>query len=141
MAKRKTFRVILDTNWYISASINRNSRRTLYDLITDRRITIVYSSEILHEYTAVLARPRFRKLISSDLSHKFIRLVLPQLEEAVRVGDIALGRDESDHYLIALAIENDIDCLVTGDYDLLEISEVGRTKIITMRKFLALIAR
>jgi hypothetical protein len=26
----KKIRVILDTNWYISATINKNSRRTLY---------------------------------------------------------------------------------------------------------------
>ncbi len=33
MAKSKRLKIVLDTNWYISASINRISRRHLYELL------------------------------------------------------------------------------------------------------------
>ncbi len=35
MAKSKRLKIVLDTNWYISASINRNSRRRLYELLVN----------------------------------------------------------------------------------------------------------
>ena len=43
MAKKKRLKIILDTNWYVSASINRTSRRRLYDLLINENLTIFYS--------------------------------------------------------------------------------------------------
>ncbi|MDZ4679483.1 MAG: hypothetical protein SH848_20115 [Saprospiraceae bacterium] len=47
MAKKKRLEIILNTNWYVSASINRNSRRRLYDLLINENVTIFYSRELL----------------------------------------------------------------------------------------------
>ncbi len=49
-------RIILDTNWYISGTINRNSRRLFYQLITNQRFEIFYSRELLSEYKDVITR-------------------------------------------------------------------------------------
>ena len=46
MAKQQKIKLILDTNWYISASINRKSRRTLYELLIDKRLTILYTDRL-----------------------------------------------------------------------------------------------
>ncbi len=52
----KKVRVILDTNWYISATINRTSRRLLYNLIINNKLIIILSREILKEYKLVMQR-------------------------------------------------------------------------------------
>jgi putative PIN family toxin of toxin-antitoxin system len=51
----KKIRVILDTNWYISATINRRSRRLLYQLLTNNNIVILFSDEILKSTSVLLA--------------------------------------------------------------------------------------
>ncbi|HAL82335.1 MAG TPA: putative toxin-antitoxin system toxin component, PIN family [Mucilaginibacter sp.] len=50
----KKIRIILDTNWYVSATINKKSRRVLYELLTNKSLVILFSDEILKEYKQVI---------------------------------------------------------------------------------------
>lgn len=54
----KKIRIILDTNWYISATINRKSRRRLYELLINEQCTILYADELLAEYKRVVYRKK-----------------------------------------------------------------------------------
>ena len=63
MANNGRYEIVLDTNWYVSATINRRSRRTLYDILTNKKLEILYSKELLQEYQHVIARPKFAKYI------------------------------------------------------------------------------
>ncbi len=53
MQKRK-IKVILDTNWYISATISKKSRRILYKLLTNKQLVLVYADELLQSYQSGL---------------------------------------------------------------------------------------
>ena len=66
MAKKKRLKIVLDTNWYVSASINRHSRRRLYDLLINEKLTIFYSGELLAEYESVISRKKFEKFIRQE---------------------------------------------------------------------------
>lgn len=128
-------KIILDTNWYISASINRKSRRKLYELITDRYIGILYSDELLAEYRSVISRTRFRKIVSAVQVSRFLNLILPRLTKVNILSSITMSRDPKDNYLLAMAMDSDADFLVTGDDDLLVLEQIGKTKIIRMAEF------
>jgi len=77
MAKQQKLRVILDTNWYISASINRKSRRTLYALLTDERLKFLYADRLFEEFSEVISRPKFQKMITPNQVRRFIQLIPP----------------------------------------------------------------
>jgi predicted nucleic acid-binding protein len=49
---------------------------------------------------------------------------------------IKLCRDPKDDFLLSLAKDSKADYLITGDYDLLELKEIGKTKILTIAEFL-----
>jgi len=66
MAQKKRLKIILDTNWYVSASINGNSRRRLYALLINEKLTIFYSRELLAEYESVISRKKFEKFIRQE---------------------------------------------------------------------------
>lgn len=132
----KTKRIILDTNWYISASISKKSRRTFYKLLTDKRFTILFSDELLKEYLAVIRRDKFAKIIKPTQYQRFIKIILPQLEQVTIVTDIALSRDEKDNYLLAMSIDGNADYLITGDLDLLVLENIKSTKIVNAVSFL-----
>ena len=131
-------KVVLDTNWYISASINRRSRRKLYDLIANRNVEIFYSDELLSEYQGVISRPKFQKIISAAQVARFLNLLLPRLRKMTISSSILMSRDPKDNYLLAMAIDLDADFLVTGDDDLLVLEQFGKTRIIRMAEFLTL---
>ncbi|HCA57881.1 MAG TPA: putative toxin-antitoxin system toxin component, PIN family [Blastocatellia bacterium] len=135
MPRKTSVRVILDTNWYISAAINRGSRRTLYALLTDPSIEIVFSTELLKEFQDVISRKRFRKIISETQAMRFQSLVLSKLKEVKIKSTVELSRDAKDNYLFALAMDAEADYLVTGDDDLLVLERIGKTKIVRMAEF------
>lgn len=54
-------RVVLDTNIIVSAALNKNGNEaSVLRLVTDARVILFVSDEILAEYQAVLSRPKFR---------------------------------------------------------------------------------
>lgn len=140
MAKKKRLRVIFDSNWYISASINRNSRRRLYNLLINDYLTIFYSSELLNEYKSVIFRKKFEKYIRQDHVNRFIGLILTRLKPVEIKTIVRLSRDANDNYLLSMSLDCAADYLVTGDPDLLELKEFGKTKILTMAEFMLIIA-
>lgn len=135
MAKRKRLKIVLDTNWYVSASINRNSRRRLYDLLINDNLTIFYSRELLAEYESVISRKKFEKFIRPEQVNRFIGLVFTRLKPVEIKTLVRLSRDAKDNFLLSMAINCGADYLVTGDPDLLVIKVFGKTKILNMAEF------
>jgi putative toxin-antitoxin system toxin component, PIN family len=137
MPEKRIVRIILDTNWYISASINRKSRRVLYKILTDPDIEVLYAKELLYEYKEVISRPKFNKIILEAQVLRFLNLILPRLKEITISRSVNLSRDTKDNYLLAMALDAEADFLVTGDDDLLVLEYVGSTQIVQMAKFLS----
>lgn len=135
MAKKKRLKIIIDPNWYVSATINRTSRRRLYDLLINENLTIFYSSELLAEYESVISRKKFEKFVRQEQVSRFIGLVLTRLKPVEINTLVRLSRDAKDNFLLSMSIDCGADYLVTGDPDLLIIKKFGKTKILTMAAF------
>ena len=135
MAKRKKIRVVLDTNWYVSACINRKSRRKLFHFLMDERLQILYTDQLQVEFLNVISRPKFEKTVSIDQIQRFVRLVLPALEYIQLKSSVVLSRDPKDNYLLSLCKDGHANLLITGDQDLLVIKQFGLTNIISMTEF------
>ena len=60
MSSRK---IILDTNLWISFLITKNFIE-LDKLIEDKKITLIFSQELLEEFVDVVSRPKFKKYFS-----------------------------------------------------------------------------
>lgn len=128
-------KIVLDTTWYVSGTINRKSRRTLYSVLADKRNVIYYSSELLSEYKEVIQRKKFRKYVSLEQASKFLKLILPRLIFASAKSKVILSRDRKDDYLLSLSNDVKANFLITSDDDLLVIKKIGITKIVTMSEF------
>ena len=135
MATQRKIRIVLDTNWYISASINRKSRRTLYGLLTNKRLQVLYTDQLFEEFSLVISRPKFAKIITPDQVRRFIQLVLPALEYTDIKTPVIMSRDPKDNYLLALSKDGVAKYLITGDPDLLVIGFFEKTEIVTMGMF------
>jgi putative PIN family toxin of toxin-antitoxin system len=109
-------RVVLDPNVYISALIGRptSSPRFILDALTRDEIQVIASPALIAELDDVLARRKFDAYASQTERAAF---VAPALDPAET---LAATRDPKDDYLVALALAENVDALVTLDRDLHE---------------------
>ena len=133
-------RIILDTNWYISATINKNSRRVLYELLTNKNLVILFSNEILKEYKIVIERDKFKKIIKPKQIVRFMNLVISKIENIELKANVIGSRDINDNFLLSLSYDGNADYLITGDLDLLVLQKTGSTQILNLRDFLQIIS-
>lgn len=116
-------RVVVDPGVFISALIGH--RGSAPDIVVrafvDERISVVASPSLLAELARVLARPKFARYADDRTRREFVERVRRHamvVEDPVDVPPIT--RDAKDDYLVALALREQVDALVSGDRDLLD---------------------
>lgn len=134
MPRKRKFRVIVDTNCWISFLIGRKLSR-LVDLLSDERVQLVICEELLDEIREVTGRPKFRKYFPKEEVESLMEFMQIIGERFEPTQNVKLCRDEADDYLLALAIEANAHYLVTGDQDLLVLHEVGTCRIVDAATF------
>ncbi|MCU0326590.1 MAG: putative toxin-antitoxin system toxin component, PIN family [Spirosomaceae bacterium] len=137
MTKKTKLNVVIDANWFISACINKNSRRVLYyKILKNKNLHVYYSDELIEEFEGVILREKFRKFISNNQVTRFKYLVL-LLMKRTEINDIPdVSRDSNDNYLLGICESCHADILITGDNDLLTLISYKDTLILTMGQFL-----
>lgn len=134
-------RIILDTSVLISAIFfeTGNEGKILDEVLTGR-IILVSSLDTLQELRETLEASKF-KLTPLEVLNVFQFIV--SISEIVLAPPSAQVkcRDADDQKFLDCATGGDIDYLVTGDGDLLEIKKLRRTKITTARKLIMVLKR
>jgi uncharacterized protein len=117
-------RVILDPNVLVSAVVTPGVSADLLDRwLTDRPFELVVCPTLIAELRGVLARPKFRRWITTEEATAFVDLLEREAEPWVDPVEVppATG-DPKDDYLVALHRSCQADLLVSGDSDLLELA-------------------
>jgi putative PIN family toxin of toxin-antitoxin system len=133
-------RVVVDANVLVSAVISQaGPPRQIVQAWVDERFELIASPALLDELRDVLALPRFRRWVSSEVANAFI----DGLAENSMIVDHppaqpGLSPDPDDDYLIALARATNADYLVSGDRHLLDIADAV-PPVLTPRQFLDLL--
>lgn len=131
-----SWRVVLDTNVYLSGIIFGGNCRHILDLMIKRKIRIITSPAILLE-------------ISQKLKQKFkwsqnkIFTVIKTLVESTKVVQPkikirAVRTDKSDDKIIEAAAAGRTKYIVSGDQHLLKIKQYQKIKIVTPQEFLSI---
>ena len=127
-------RVVIDTNVLISFLIGKRLKK-LKDRLSDSSIKLIITAQLIQELKQVSARPKFRLYFDKQDVIEFIDLIsIIGLTYNIKVvPDIC--RDKKDNFLLSLCHVGNADYLVTGDKDLLDLSEYKNTRIISAREF------
>ncbi len=128
-------KVILDTNLWISFLISK--RFDFIDgLLLEGKIKLIFSKELIEEFSTVVRRPKFEKYFTNDNIEDLLRL-FDEFGKLIEVSSsIDECRDFKDNFLLSLAIDGKADYLITGDDDLLIIKNIKKTKIINWADFI-----
>lgn len=130
----KSFKVIVDTNIWISFLIGK-SLKGLQVYIDSQTVQIVTCNEQIQELTAVFKKPKIQKYFTLEQINDFFDLLDESSINIVLKTKVDFCRDLKDNYLLSLAIDSKADYLITGDTDILVLSDVGLTKIIRYNDF------
>ena len=97
--------------------------------------TLLYSHDTLLELAEVLVRPKFAKYIDREDSKAFVQAFV-QTGQKIEVKSIfAACRDPRDDKFLALAVDGQADCIVSGDKDLLDMKSFQNIPIIPLADF------
>lgn len=130
----KIKRIIIDTNLWISFLIT-NDFNKLDQFLDSDIYQIVFSEELFNEFIQVVHREKFNRYFN-DLNIKSLIEIINDKALFVNVVSIInVCRDVKDNFLLSLAIDGDVDYLITGDNDLLTLKYFQKTSIITINDF------
>ena len=133
-------RAVLDANVLVSAAISpAGPPRQILGAWIQERFELIASPALLAELVDVLARPKFRRFITTSVAAEFIDGLAT---DAIVVADPPeppeVSPDPDDDYLIALARVAGADYLISGDRHLLDLTDPDPL-VLTPRQFLDLL--
>ena len=131
-------RVVIDTNAWIS-------RLLLADSVAARavdkalaRFEVVVSEASVEELADVLSREKFDRYVSLQDREEFLRRMLQVTTMVPVLSEITDCRDPKDNRFLALALDSESDCIVSGDGDLLALNPWRGIEIISPGAFLVI---
>jgi uncharacterized protein len=128
-------RVVLDTNVTISALFWKGYPRTVYDLISKKRLIMLLSSEMEREFIRVLGYPKFG-LLARQIS-PFIKNLRSYAEFVEIYSNISeISADPTDNIFLECAVDGKADYIISGDKHLLELSSYAGVPIVKSKDFL-----
>jgi putative PIN family toxin of toxin-antitoxin system len=131
--------VVIDTNLYVSALINQNSRQRLQIILKDHRFNILVDETLIRELHEVIHRPKFAKYVSKEQINAFFDLLNERSKFINTASKVLFSPDPKDDFLLALCLDGNAEYLITGNkIDLLDLKQFEQTKIYSLTNFLAL---
>ena len=136
--RRSSISIVIDTNWWVSLLISKYKNH-LVSILSDKRIDIYSSEELILEVVETITDPSLAKYIDKYILDEFIES-FPDAVKNIKVkSKVRICRDHKDNFLLALSKDAKADYLITGDKDLLVIGKFGKTHIIKLTDFIKLL--
>lgn len=130
--------VVVDTNVLISARLIASSTpaRVLENL-QKQGAQLLFSSETFSELGSRLRKPKFARYVSAAEIETFLEALADVA--ALREPDIHVDacRDPDDNKFLALAVCAEVDCVISGDKDLLTLHPFETIPILSPGDFLS----
>ena len=130
------FRVVVDTNTYISAMLFPGSTPSRAIDLVDRAGTMLVSSELIQELKEVARRSKFDKYVAKLKRLKFVANVVQRAELFEPTETINECRDPKDNKFLELAVSGNASHIITGDADLLVMNPFRGIAIVSPQEFL-----
>ena len=114
------FRVVIDTNVWVSALLNlAGYPAKIRKAFEEGLFETVISEPILKEIADVLSRPKIKDkygIIEADIQELLI-LIEERSEHVLVSGDVSICRDKDDNFIIETAVKGKAKYLITRDDD------------------------
>lgn len=129
------YKVVLDTNVYLSGIIFGGNSRHILVLAVEGKLTIISSAAILLEISDKLKNKfhwnKEQIIVTIKSIAKLSEVVTPKKKLQI------VKKDKDDNKIIEAAVETNVDFIITGDKHLLEINKYLDIRIVSPSQFLS----
>lgn len=134
----KAERLVIDSNVWIAALISpTGTARQLLDAVLDLDIDILMSESTFAELASRLDRPKFDRYREPESWNLFLsELVEVALWHEDAGSATGTSRDADDDKFLALAVTGQVDAIISGDSDLLDLVTHEGIPVLTPAQFL-----
>lgn len=130
-------RIVIDTNLFVSALINQNSRQRLNLVLEKMAIQILSDDALMAEVYEVINRTKFKKYVTQSEIDDFYKLIQERTSRIETHSIVLVSPDPKDDFLLVICLDGDAEYLLTGNkIDLLDLIQFHKTKIVTLTEFL-----
>jgi len=136
-------RLVLDTNIVVSGLLWNGAPAQLIDLARIDEIELFSSRVLLAELTRILRRAKFgRAITASGMTLDELVLGYSELAALVMPADIppTILRDPDDDHVLACALAAEVEWIVSGDRDLLDIGAFRGMPIVSAAQAVSIVA-
>ncbi len=136
-------RLVLDTNIVVSGLLWNGAPAQLIDLARMDEIELFSSRVLLAELTRILRRAKFgRAITASGMTLDELVLGYSELAALVMPADIppTILRDPDDDHVLACALAAEVEWIVSGDRDLLDIGAFRGMPIVSAAQAVSIVA-
>lgn len=133
-------KVVIDTNIWISYLLG-GLLNELDEWILSRKLKVVVSEQMLKELSEVISRPIFKSLFTTERVKELFALLDNYALVVSPMQRVDICRDPKDNFLLEVALEGQVDYLVTGDDDLLVLDPFRDTRILRPADFRKVLLR
>jgi len=128
-------RAVVDTSVWVSGIFWTGLPHRLLLRWRDGEFEAVVSPVLLDELSRVLHAIAVRVGASPDLAEEWVNLIALGAEWVIPAEAVAICRDPGDNAVLEAALAGRVDCIVSGDQDLLTLGEFQGIPILTPRQF------
>jgi len=107
----------------------------LDEWILSGKVKVVVSEQMLKELSEVISRPKFKPLFTAERVKELFALLDSYAVVVSPMQRVDICRDPKDNFLLEVALEGQVDYLVTGDDDLLVLDPFRDTRILRPADF------
>ena len=131
MSKSKSFKLVIDTNLWISFIIS-NKLNLLDPLLFAGDTRLLFSTELITGIEETITKPKLKKYFKTNALEEMFYAFEPFIDLVEVESIVTICRGPKDNFLLALGKDGKADYLLTGDKDLLELKKFGKVKIQTI---------
>jgi len=130
-------KIVIDANVFVSSFFWGGNPRLVLERVIAGADELFITKEILDEIESVVGRPKFHA--DKEKTAYFINSIEEIGNKIVPKRHIKNGsRDKADNKYLECGITADVDYIISGDIDLLELKEYENIKIVTAKNYLDL---
>ena len=90
----------------------------------------------MDEIHSTITKPKLQKHFPATALEEMLLTLEPYIDFVEVKSKVNVCRDPKDNFLLTLAKDGKADYQLTGDKDLLDLEKFGKTKIVTITRFL-----
>ena len=128
-------KIVIDSNIFVSSFFWGGNPRKIFDRVIDGLDELFISDELLKEILEVMLRKKFNLELQKAIDYVNI---IEQYSFKIIPNNVSevISRDKDDNKIINCGIMGKVDCIISGDKDLLILKEYNGIKIMNPKSYL-----